>query len=154
MKKVLTALIACLMMFVMPMGILAEEGNTTLENNPEEGIVELYANVTSSYAVKFPTRVDVTPTSKDFNVYVMGDIASDETLTIGYDDSETINLDDGNGTAKSLIPLAINVTGNSFGFDELPAEFDDLTCAQFNVSHEAITAGSYTADLPLVIELS
>lgn len=154
MKKILTVLSVFMMLVAMPIGILAEDDDTTLSNNPEEGTVELYANVASTYSVKFPTRVDVTPTSKDFNVYAKGDIASDETLTISYDDSETINLDDGNATTKSLIPLTINVSSNEFGFDDLPADFDDNVYAQFSITHAAITAGHYTADLPLVIELS
>ena len=152
MKKILTTLMVAMLMAIVPMNLFAE-GDTDLGNNPTSGTVELYANVASEYSVKFPSRVDVTPTSKTFNVYAKGDIASDETLTISYDNSSEIKLVDVNTSGKEDIALNISVTGNTFTYETLPVNYSD-TSALFTITHAAITAGAYEADLPLVISLA
>ena len=151
MKKYLTVLFVAMMMVILPANIFAEEGMN--EVTDDSATVELEAIKASSYKVKLPKKVDVSETSKTFNVFTAGDIAASEELVISYDSTSTIYLQDVvSGSDKANVALGINAADGTFHSDDLNVDYGDAK-AVFTITHGALQAGKYAAVLPVTITL-
>lgn len=150
MKKILTVLLSLLMIFISPIGVLAED-----QANPTSGQVTLTATQTSSYYVLLPTSVDVLTSPKTFDIQVKGDVDSAKKIEITEDKGtlgQDINYLVDNADEENMVAISTSVSGAINGAS-IKSQYDDAVKITFTVTHAALTAGTYTCQLPLVIAL-
>ena len=145
-KKILITLVTVLLALV-PINALAEE-------NVENQTIELIATKASTYKVKLPKTVDISPNTSTFNIVVAGEISSDKKIVISYDATDLKLVDQSTHDKNEDIPLTISLSNNEFINTDLTAEFEDATkVATFTCTHGDLKSGLYKASLPVVIAL-
>lgn len=152
MKKILTTVLVSMMALMIPSGIFADTAYNEVDSDSN---VKLYANVDSTYTVKFPQEVDVTAKSTDIFVQAKGNISSDKKISVAL--ASSANLEDQSQATKKRDSIALTVTNNThdFAYSDLKADYDNTVAFTANVAHtNDIPAGSWSVNLPVTIALA
>lgn len=152
MKKIMITFLTSMMLFASANAVFAEETETETD---KDTTVQLYAEVTSTYTVKLPKKVDVTNKSVSFDVQAKGSISSDEKISVAFD--QTAQLKDNNDTnGRSSIALTISNYAHDFLYSVLEvATYGNDAKFSVGVTHDNdIPAGSWSVDLPVTIALA
>ena len=150
MKKILTALLATALMISAPMCLFAEEAETP---NPQTGQVDLIASKSSTYYLQIPKNVDVSESGKTFDILIKGDVDSAKQLAINEDKGEqgtTVNYLVDTADSNNKVAISTTVSDPVIGANITSAYLAKIT---FTVTHDALSAGSYTCGMPIKISL-
>ena len=154
MKKFLTVLLSAAMLIAAPATIFADENIQELGSTDEsdvDGSIDLEAIIVSSYTLKLPTKVDVKNNSTTFDIYAKGDVDGAKKIVISEDNAGNNELTDASGV-KTAQKLTVSFGQGILGSD-IKADYDTAK-ETVTVTHDTLLAGSWSCELPIVIQLA
>lgn len=152
MKKLLIALLTATMVITAPACIFAETPNeqelTTDAAADLEGTIKLEATIVSQYKLKFPLKVDVKEEETTVDIYACGDVDGSKTIVISKknDSNALVNTD------KSLSEDVSVSFGEGISGLDIEEDYGDAK-ETMTLSHDALVAGYWSYDLPILIKL-
>lgn len=152
MKKILTVLMAAALLIACPISnVFADE--TQIENitNNTEGSVLLKATKASSYSVQLPVSIDVSSGSGTITIKAKGDVDSAYEIVVTEKADATNQLVD-DADANNTVDITVDL-GDAISGASVTANYTDNAKTEIAVSHNGLTAGSYSYNLPIVISL-
>ena len=153
MKKILTCIMAGALLFALPVGnVFAEEKEITDIVNSKEGTVKLTATKASSYSVQLPVSVDVSTSGAKIAVKAKGDVDSAYQIVVTEKENATNKLVDAadvNNTVDITVDMGDPILGSV-----VTNQYGDTAKTEITITHNGITAGTYSYDLPIVISLA
>lgn len=156
MKKILTVLLAAAMVIVSPTCVFAAElgeNEQVFEASGEtlngEKNIELEATIVSSYVIKLPIKVDVSGESTNVDIFAKGDVDGDKTIQISKkNDTNSLANTAKQKTAALTITFGSGISGKNVADDYCDDAKETMT-----IVHDALTAGSWSLQLPILIKL-
>ena len=103
--KLLVLSLVALMLVGTPVFAEGEDPQDYESNPTGDKQVQLYAEVSDTYTVQLPKKVNVTTSGQTFSVKAKGDIAADKKITVTL--PETANLADTAASGKEAVELTI-----------------------------------------------
>ena len=154
MKKILTVLLTTAMMIGAPSAIFADEQTIASNAQTEDatGTVLLEASKVSSYTVKLPKTVNVSQDTTSFNIYAKGDVDGSKMVVIAEADGDHYIKD--NAKLKADKKLTVTAGAGIKGADIKNDAYDETKGTTMTIVHNAIEAGTWAGELPIVIKLA
>lgn len=153
MKKFLTVLLTAAIAIVAPVGIFAEENSQEISGTTASGTIQLYANKASVYYVQLPTKVDVSENSKTIDVYAKGDV--DGAMKVVVEAATgTHSISDQSGRITTAKTITVTAGSGIAGADILKDSYNTSKGTTLTITHDALEAGSWAGELPIVIKLA
>lgn len=154
--KLLVLSLVALMLVGTPVFAEGEDPQDYESNPTGNKQVQLYAEVSDTYTVQLPKKVNVTTSGQTFSVKAKGDIAADKKITISM--PQNPELVDQSATGEKKANVQLTLTNYAFDFVDSEinsADYDGSGATEtVTVTHGGITAGSWSVDMNVTIGLS
>lgn len=154
MKKLLTVLLSIAMIIAVPANIFAQESNPVVEEqeiSKDSAEITLTASKASSYKVKLPKILDVSGNETTFAILAQGDVDGAYELAFEETNAGTNKISDASGRANDLT-LTVTV-GSAIPGGDIGATYNDQKGSSMTIKHAAISAGTWSGTLPILIKL-
>lgn len=152
MKKIFKVLMIATLVIGCPIAnVFADENEVTNIVNSSEGEVPLTATQASSYSILLPTSVDVSTSGAKVVVKAKGDVDSAYKIVVTEKADATNKLVD-NADSTNTVDIIVT-TGDPISGSAVGSAYSDTVKTEITITHNGLTAGSYSYELPLVISL-
>lgn len=153
MKKILTCIMAGALLFALPIAnVFADETELKDIVDSKEGTVLLTAHKASAYSIQLPVSVDVSTSGAKIALKAKGDVDSAYKIVVTEKAGATnklVDTADDNNTVDITVDMGDPILGSV-----VTDQYGDTAKTEITITHNGITAGTYSYDLPIVISLA